>query len=441
MEECIVGIDWATEDNQVEVQSTDGTVVLQEAYPSSSEGFRELRDELLEVCEEPSKIRVAIEDPTRGVVRVLLEAGMEIFVLPPRKLDSLRPVYTEAQAKDDVLDAHILCDELRTHERIFYRLVDREPVIATLSRYHRAFEDEKSDVSSYANGLREMLRDYFPQFLELEWSLTQRVMLDLLELIPSPQAAQEASVDEIDDVLGRARKHSAQEVLEILRAEPPPMADRIVESMAEIAGEKAEKLRAALATERKWEDRMKELLEEISEKQKSGALPSAREAGEDCGEYSGPDSEDSLEDAEAPLSDVEIALSTDGLGFRTVTGLFAEGFEALVSLDQEMLRRQSIAPVTKQTGRESPNGKGPPPKVHQRHARNRYLTDTMHQIGDSLQRQNPHYRANYVKMREEKSHTHGRSCRQLTDQYLRVLFAMLRDRTTYDPTLHGATRR
>lgn len=441
MERCLVGIDWATEHNQVEVQSPDGTVIVQEVFPSSSEGFRELRDALLETCQEPSKIRVAIEDPTRGVVRVLLEAGMQVFVLPPRKLDSLRPVYSEAEAKDDVLDAHILCEELRTHEKIFYELVDREPVIATLSRYHRAFEDEKSDVSRYSNGLREMLRDYFPQFLELEWSLTQRVMLDLLKLIPSPEAVQEVSVDQVDEVLGRARKHSAREVLEILSAEGPPMAQRIIDSMAEIAAREAEKLRAALANRRQWESRLRELLEEISEKQKAGELPSAREAGNEAEPSSERDTENSAEHAEGSLSDIEIALSTDGVGFRTVAGLFAEGFEALVTLDREMLRRQSIAPVTKQTGRQSSSGKGPPPQVHQRYARNRYLTDTMHQLGDSLQRKNSHYRAKYVKMRDDKNHTHGRSCRQLTDQYLRVLFAMLRDRTTYDPTLHGATRR
>lgn len=438
MEQCIVGIDWAQDHHQVEVQTADGTVVSNEAHGTSPRELRQLRDELLEQIDKPEELKVGIEDPTRGVVRVFLEAGMEVWVLPPRKLDATRPAYSEAEAKDDELDAHIICEELRVHDNLFYQLVPRKPVIATLSRYYRALQREKAAGTQAANRLRDLLRDYFPQFLELDWSVTDRVMLDLLEVVPTPSAVGDVTVDEIEQVLGRCRKHSAREVLEVLQTDGLPMPERVVEASAKLAEREADKLRSALKTEAAWEEKLIELLEEISARQKSGELPSAGSSSEAS---SSPSDKGTNEASQQAVSDIEIAMSTDGLGVRTVAGLFAEGFEALTRLDREQLRRESIAPVTKQTGRQSSSGNGPSPPVQQRRARNQHLTDTMHQIGDSLQRQNGHYRAKYVSMRDKKNHTHGRSCRQLTDQYLRVLFAMLRDRTLYDSDLHGATRR
>lgn len=433
MEQYVVGIDWAVDHHQVEVQTADGEVLTNESCGTSPGDLRGLRDDLLERVDRPEQLKVGLEDPTRAVVRILLEAGMEVWVIPPRKLDATRPAYTEAEAKDDQLDAHIICEELRVHERIFYQLTPRKPVVATLSRYYRALQGEKATCTRATNRLRELLRDYFPQFLELDWSLSDRVMLDLLDLVPTPQAADEVTVQQVDEVLRSCRKHSAREVLEILQEGSLPMPRRVVEATAELAEREADKLREAQRAEQAWEDKIVALLEEISERQKSGNLPSAAQTADD--------SEGESTQGRPDVSDIEIALSTDGIGVRTVAGLFAEGFEALASLDREKLRRQSIAPVTKQTGRQSSGSSGPDPLVHQRHARNRYLTDTMHQIGDCLQRQNGHYREKYVGMRDNKHHTHGRACRQLADQFLRVLFAMLRDRTLYDSDLHGATRR
>lgn len=440
--QIFVGIDWANDAHQVELQSTDGEVLETSTYASTGSGLYELRDDLLEWVEEPEEVKVGLEDPSRPVVRVLLDADMDVFILTPRKVDAVRPMYSEAEVKDDVLDAHIICDELRVHRDVFYQLVPRRPVIGALSRYHRALEDAKSDVTRLANRLREKLQDYFPQFLELEWKLTSRVMLDLLELIPDPSVAGSVTTEQVDQVLGQCRKHSAKEVLEILRSEAPPLDERLARSIAEVARTEIKQLRAAVEAEQTWEKRLLELLEEISEKQKSGELPVAGSTLEDenARESAQQPASNSGEDGTPALSDIEIALSTKGVGVRTVAGLFAEGFQSLVSLDREMLRRQSIAPVTEQTGKQTSGGDGPDPWVHRRHARNRYLNDVMHQLGDSLQRQNGHYRSKYVKMRD-KNHTHGRSCRQITDQYLRVLFAMLRDRSTYDPGLHGATRR
>lgn len=432
--ERLVGIDWGEESHQVELQKEDGTVVFNEAFSATVEGRQKLCDRLLSGCEDPQHIKVGIEDPSCPVVRLLADAGMEVFVIPPLKLDKLREVYSQAGAKDDVLDAHVICEELRVHRNVFYRLKFKHPVVESLSQYFRAYQNATEDVSRYTNRLRHLLRDYFPQFLELNWSVKERVMLELFELISSPRQVDEVTLEQVNQALGKCRKHSASEILDILRAETAEVPDRVVDARQMIARSQAQNLRAAKRQCDQYKTKIEALLEEISEKQKSGELPSAALASE-----TQQDAPEQAEGEDEPLSDVEIIESTLGVGTIATAGLVAEGFEALVTLDRQLLRRQSIAPVTIQTGKQSSSGQGPPPQVRRRYARNHHLNDTMHQIGDCLQRSNSHYRARYEGMKE-RNHTHGRACRQLTDQYLRVLFAMLRDRTLYDPAMHGATR-
>lgn len=438
--ECVAGIDWASESHQVEFQTDDGELLWNDSYGTDLDSLYGLRDDLLDAVEKPEHLKVGIEDPKRPVVRVLLEANIPVFVLSPRQTNAVRAAYSQAERKDDELDAHIICDELRVHENLFYQLVPQPGVITALSHYSRAYESAKEEVNRFANKLRDKLRDFFPQFLELEWDLDSRVMLDLLELIRTPRRLEEVDAEAIDEVLGRCRLHSAEEVLEILRADAPPLDSQVVEAASEIALHQIEQLRAALRAQEAWSEKVEDLLDDIADQQKAGELPTAFQDKETGGSEAAGGS-DSGEPSHSPdRSDIEIALSVPGVGTTTVAGLFGEAFQAIALGDRELLRRQSIAPVTEKSGRTD-SSNGPPPLVRRRYARNHHLNNTMHQIGDSLQKHNGHYRARYVGMRDEKNHTHGRACRQIADQFLRVFFAMLRDRTTYDASKHGATRR
>lgn len=425
----IAGIDWGNDSHFIKVQSDDGTELFEGSCQADPESLYELRDQLLGFVDCPEQLIVAIEDPSRSIARILMEAGIDVYILSPRRLDSVRTAYAEADTKSDAFDAHVLCEELRTHRNIFYKMTSQKPVINSLSKYYRSIESVKHNINHYSNRLREVVRDYFPQFLELNWSLTDRVMRDLLELVPTSQTVEDVSVEAIDNVLGRCRKHSAEEVRDILASAQNMLDNRTTESCADIALDILQQLNQAMKLEQKYEDQLTHLLEEISKQQKSGSLPSAAT-----------DESSTSEDSENKLSDVEIIMSTKGIGVRSTAGLFAEGFHSIVSGDRQLLRKQSIAPVTKQTGKQSSSGDGPDPFVRRRYARNKYLNKTMHDIGNSLQRTNSHYRQNYLEMKHQRNHTHGRACRQIADQSLRVLFAMLRDRTTYDPELHGATR-
>ena len=59
------------------------------------------------------------------------------------------------------------------------------------------------------------------------------------------------------------------------------------------------------------------------------------------------------------------------------------------------------------------------------------LRNAVYHLGRSASMCSPKYKARYAEMRK-RGHSHGRACRQLADQLLRVAFAMLRTRTLFD---------
>lgn len=417
MEFVYGGIDWGEKKHQVELVDSDGHTIFHKRVSTDPKSLYKLASQLLDVVDnKPERLHIAIEDPTRPVVGVLLGAGFCLFSINPRQVDRLRDVYRLSGAKDDASDAYVIANEKRIHPQVFHQIQPDHPVVAELREVIRACKERSDEATQYLLRLRHHLNRYFPQFLQLEWKLDSRVMLDLLELIPSPEHVEQANIDKIEKALGRCRKHTAEEVFNILRGPGHPLNPGTARGAQARAVQEAQNLRMVIRQENAWEARAKALLERLSELQRA-----------------------EQEDKTAP-TDVEITLSLPGVGVRNTAGLFADGHQAIVERDLERLRRQSIAPVTRQTGQQKHQRRGHTPLVHRRFACSQYLSQTMFQIGDSAQRHSPHYRERYSKMRD-KGHTHGRSCRQLADQILRPFFAMLRDRTLYNPSMHGATRR
>lgn len=417
MELIYGGIDWGEKEHQIELLDAEERTVFNKRIKTHPKSLYALATELLKVCEgTPERLHIAIEDPTRPVVSILLGAGFRVFSISPRQVDRLRDVYRISGAKDDVSDAYIIANEKRIHPQVFHEKMADSEIVAELRESIRACKETTEDATQCQLRLRHHLNRYFPQLLQLDWSLSDRIMLDLLELVESPTEAANTSLQAVQKVLGRCRKHSAEEILETLKGPGHPLNEGTARGAQARALQQAKNLRRLKAQEQEWEARVETLLERLSQAQRA-----------------------EQEDEEMP-TDVEIALSLPGVGLRNAAGLFADGYQALIERDRERLRRQSIAPVTRQTGNQRQKKRGAKPWVHRRYACSKYLAQTMFQIGDSAQRHSPHYRERYCRLRD-KGHTHGRSCRQVADQMLGPLFAMLRARKLYDPTLHGATRR
>jgi transposase len=125
--------------------------------------------------------------------------------------------------------------------------------------------------------------------------------------------------------------------------------------------------------------------------------------------------------------DVEILASLPGVGRQITATMLAEAAQPLAERDYDTLRTNAgTAPVTKRSGKRYR-------LVQMRRACNQRLREAAYHWGRNSLRWDPPSRAYYERLRRA-GQTHGRALRSVMDRWFRILIAMLKHRTLYDPT-------
>lgn len=399
-----VGIDWATEEHQVCVLDRHRKVIRERVVKHSGTAIAELAASLAKL-DEPALIAVSIETPRGAVVEMLMERGFAVFHLNPKQLDRFRDRHTVAGAKDDRRDAFVLADSLRTDTHLFRRVHADEADIVVLRELVRADDDLAKEHNGLTNRLREQLLRFFPQVLELSPSVDELWVWDILALIPTPQVASTIPTAAVTKVLKehRIRRVDAARVLEVLRQAPLTVSQGTTRAASVHIGLLLPRLKLVAAQRKGVERSVRDLLAALAEKEPS-------------------------EGQRSEHRDVTVLLSLPGVGWKVAATMLVEASQALVNRDYPALRSLAgVAPVTKQTGK---NKRG---RVEMRRAANNRLRNAHYHWARVSTQADAHAKAQYAALRA-KGHSHGRALRSVADRNLRILIAMLRTGTLYDPT-------
>jgi hypothetical protein len=97
----VAGLDWASRLHAVCVLDPDGQVRARFDVPHTGTELAGLTRRLVKL----GVPKVAIERPDGPVVEALLAAGLEVVVIPGRRVKALRGRYGTAGNKDDRFDA------------------------------------------------------------------------------------------------------------------------------------------------------------------------------------------------------------------------------------------------------------------------------------------------------------------------------------------------
>jgi transposase len=400
----LVGIDWATEKHDVCIEAPDGKVLGERAFRNDGAGLAEMADWIASHASGPPEtILVAIELPRGPVVETLLERGFRVFTLNPKQLDRFRDRFTVAGAKDDRRDARVLADSLRTDPQAFRELDLDSPAILELREWSRMGDDLQQDRNRLTNRLREQLRRYYPQALQLGTDHGADWFLAVVEAIPTPEAAAKATPRSLARVLKehRVRRLTASEMLEILRQKPVSVAPGTAEAALAHIGQLIARLRLVNGQLREAHKKLKQVCERIQEEDPGDA----GRAGE--------------------RRDIEILLSLPGVGWIVLATLLAEGAQPLRDRDYHAMRSLAgVAPVTRRSGKRV--------LVVMRQACQLRLRRAIYHWARVAAQCDPVWKERYAQ--RARGHTHGRACRGIADRLLGVAMAMLRDGTLYDET-------
>jgi transposase len=397
--EWFVGIDWGSQHHQVCVLDPNRHRVGERAIEHDGASLAQLAAWLWTVSGgQPHRVAVAIEVPRGAIVEGLVERGFHVFAINPKQLDRFRDRHSVAGAKDDRRDAFVLADSLRTDQPSFRRLHLDAPQLLLLRELSRTEETLLEDFRRSANRLRDQLHRFYPQMLQLCAAADAPWLWDLLELAPTPAHAALLSEEQVQRVLKahRIRRVTAPEVLTCLQEPALPVAPGATEAAQTHC-------RFLLPCLRVLAEQLQACSQHVSALLKTLA--------ETPGEGEGP-------------SDVAIVLSLPGVGRKITAWLFAEAPQPLAARDYQMLRTHGgVAPVTKQSGKRR--------VVVMRHGCNPRLRHALYHMARVAMKGDVHFRSVYAALRA-KGQRHGQALRTIGDRLLRILVAMLRDRTCYD---------
>jgi transposase len=398
MDERTAGIDLASEEHRLVVVDGDGRKVDERRIRHSEEGLIFLLRRLLALQVE----RVALEQPNGLVVERLLDAGVAVVAVHPNQLAAARDRYRAAGGKSDGFDAYVLAELARTDMHRLRLLRPDSDQTRALRTLTRAREDLVEQKVALANQLRAQLERFWPGAARVFCEVDSPIALAFLERYPSPDDARTLGEKRLAAFLARngyCGRKSASELLARLRTAP---SGRSGEAEREARRQIVLALVSAL---RPLLEHIRLLTSEIS------ALLADH-----------PDGAIFRSLFRDPKSVVTAAELLSEIGDRRDRHPQSSSLEAIAG----------HAPVAVESGKKK--------VACFRWACNKTLRTAVCVLADSSRKHNPWANDIYQRARA-RGHDHPHALRILGRAWLRIVWRLWQDGTTYDPTRHGSLNR
>jgi transposase len=395
-----VGIDWADTKYDLCILDHDGQVVIKHLIIAKTRlGFEQLLDKLRTLAADPNQFKIGLETPNNLLVDFLVDLGYAVFALFPGSMDSFRKRYRTSGARDDVFDAFVIADVLRT-DKACWRPVDfgSEPIreIRVLARDHHGLLAESVAAS---NSLRSTLKEYYPEYIQFFSNVACATALAFLEAYPTFDAAGKLTRQQVAQFFKEQHWRNGKAVNKIYTLLHQPHLQVplvLIAAKQRKARACAKQLIALTADIAEYVKRLTELVEHHP--------------------------------------DGKIFLSYPGVSYVTAARLLAlfGDNRSLYTDVRELQGLTGTCPVTEKTGEDFKI-------IYYRQACNKFYRDVMRNLAFSSLCAAPWAKAYYQKHRAMgKTHSHVLRC--LANLHLRLLFAMWKNKTYYDENLFLAQR-
>jgi len=212
-----VGIDWSSTKHDITV-SIDG---IKKRY-IIKHGGAEIRSFFFNLYKEvKGNIAVCVETKTGPLCSVLYELDyITLYPINPLTLSKMRRAFSPSGSKDDPTDADLICDILLLHRdrlRAVSAPTKESHQLDLLTRHRRQLVDQYTGLT---NQLRDILKNYYPLFLNLFDDFTTKVCLDFLEQWSNLKVLQKATDEEILSFLcsrSSSNKNKNQKRISLIR--------------------------------------------------------------------------------------------------------------------------------------------------------------------------------------------------------------------------------
>jgi len=214
------GVDWGSSSHAVCVVDQAGRIVVRTEVRHDATGLATLQRELHRLAPSGT-IPIAIERPSGLLVDALIEAGHPVVPIHPNVVKACRPRYSAAGGKNDLGDAYLLADVLRTDGHRFRPLEPASDEIKALRALVRSRDHLVAQRLATANQLRALLDGFWPGAAQLFFQIDSPIALAFLQRYPTPSSTSHLGEKRMAEFLrsrGYSGRKSAAEMLMRLRA-------------------------------------------------------------------------------------------------------------------------------------------------------------------------------------------------------------------------------
>lgn len=403
--EWFVGIDWGSEEHAICVLDARGQVCGERRVAHTAAAVHEALAWIrARTGAPPEAIAVAIETPRGVLVDTVIEQRFRVWAINPKQLDRFRDRFTAGGAKDDRRDAHVLGDSLRTDPQAFRAVRPDDPQMLQLRERCHLVEELQAEERRLANRLRDQLFRIDAPWLALSPAADDPWLWALLRDTPAPGAWPQLARLQVTTVLRthRIRRLTVDEVMRVLQSPRLVAAAGVADAVGLHIASLVPRLLLVHEQRTAAERRMDRCL---------ATLPAAETSTEEPREH----------------RDVEILRSLPGVGRMVTATMLTEATSAIADRDYDRFRTHGgSAPVTKRSGKRAYF-------VHMRYACKPRLRNALYYWALCSLPLDSAARAYYDGLRA-RGHSHARALRSVADRWVRILVAMLRTGTLYDPS-------
>lgn len=390
------GLDWGNATHAICILDDTRKVVTRIDVRHDAAGLADMLAKLRRVA-APGDIPIAIERPSGLIVDALVQAGHPVVPIHPNVVKACRPRYRAAGGKSDPGDAYMLADILRTDGHRFRPLVPTSDEIRALRALVRGRDDMVDHRVALTNQLRSLLDSFWPGAAAIFASLDSPIALAFLARYPTPDSASRLGEKRLASFMAQnayCGRRTPAELLARLRTAPEGHAEDME------ADAKGELVRALVAV-------MERLIGEI-------AKLSSR-----------------IEHAVANMPDGKIIMSFPRAGRINAAQILVEigNVRERFPTEDQLAAEAGVCPVTHASGRSR--------GVAFRWACNKNLRSAITTFADNS-RHASNWAADIYRRARSRGCRHPHAVRILARAWVRILWRVWQNQTTYDPAQHAA---
>jgi len=190
---AFIGLDWGDKQHAIALRPRGADAQVENLVLNHSPETLHAWLESLAQRFQNRPVAVAVEANKGAVVSALLEhPWLIIYPIHPSTSRRFSTAFTPSGAKNDLPDARILLDLILHHRERLRALIFQEPQTRLLSMLVETRRNLVNRRTQLTNQLTSLLKNYYPQALELAGVLTSDMALDFLTRWPELAKLQKA---------------------------------------------------------------------------------------------------------------------------------------------------------------------------------------------------------------------------------------------------------